>query len=150
MKYGIILVEEVHFFKDFILNIVRRKIECSGFPLNCTAELEKKKYVDDLMEKSMITTSVENIKNDPAGRYLNKIMANSVWGKWTQNPSGQQEIKTCSMIREYHKCLHTGRVKRVTLISDHLLQVEMKQDHDIDGENREKENNRVGLRGKNP
>ena len=60
------------------------------------------------MEKSMITTSVENIKNDPAGRYLNKIMANSVWGKWTQNPSGQQEVKTCSTIREYHKCLHTG------------------------------------------
>ena len=138
------------FFKDFILNIIRRKIECSGFPLNCTTELEKKKYVDDLMEKSMITTSIENIKNDPAGRYLNKIMANSVWGKWTQNPSGQQEVKTCSTIREYHKCLHTGRVKRVTLISDRLLQVEMKQDRDIDGENREKENNRVGLGGKNP
>ena len=26
------------FFKDFILNIIRRKIECSGFPLNCTTE----------------------------------------------------------------------------------------------------------------
>ena len=68
-------------------------------------------------------------------------MANSVWGKWTQNPSGQQKVKTCSTIREYHKCLHTGRVKRVTLISDRLLQVKMKQDRDIDGENRERENN---------
>ena len=38
----------------------------------------------------------------------------------------------------------------MTLISDHLLQVEMKQDCDIDGENRERENNRVGLGGKNP
>ena len=82
--------------------------------------------------------------------YLNKIMANSVWGKWTQNPSGQQEIITCSMKGEYHECLHTGRVKRVSLVSDRLLQVEIKQDRNIDGENKERENNRVGLGGKNP
>ena len=82
--------------------------------------------------------------------YLNKIMANSVWGKWTQNPSGQQEIITCSMKGEYHECLHTGQVKRVSLVSDRLLQVEIKQDRNIDGENKERENNRVGLGGKNP
>ena len=93
---------------------------------------------------------VENIKNDPAGWYLNKIMANSVWGKWTQNPSGQHEIITSSTIHEYHQCLHMGRVKRVSLISDRLLQVEITQDRNIDGENRECENNRVGLGGKNP
>ena len=44
----------------------------------------------------------------------------------------------------------TGRVKRVSLISDRLLQVEIKQDRSIDGENRERENNRMGLGGKNP
>ena len=82
--------------------------------------------------------------------YLNKIMANCVWGKWTQNPSGQQEIITCSMKGEYHECLHMGRVKRVSLVSDRLLQVEIKQDRNIDGENKERENNRVGLGGKNP
>ena len=81
---------------------------------------------------------------------MNRIMANSVWGKWTQNPSGQQEIKTCSTIHEYHECLHTGHVKRVALISDRLLQVEIKQDRSIDGENSERENNRMGLGGKNP
>ena len=52
-------------------------------------------------------------------------------------------------ICEYHKCLYTGHVKRVSLISDRLLQVEIKQDQNIDGENRERENNRVGLGGKN-
>ena len=71
-------------------------------------------------------------------------------GKWTQNPSRQQEIKTCSTICEYHECLHTGLVKRVSLISDRLLQVQIKQDRSIDGENRERENNRMGLGGKNP
>ena len=114
------------FFRDFILNIVRRKIECSGFPPTCTMDESKHFYVDELMEKSLVKTSIECIRSDPVGRYLNKIMANSVWGKWTQNPSGQQEIKTCSTIREYHECLHTGHVKRVSLISDRLLQVEIK------------------------
>ena len=55
-----------------------------------------------------------------------------------QNPSGQQEIVTCSMIHEYHDCLYTGQVKRVSLVSDKLLQVEMKK------ENRERENSRSG------
>ena len=72
-------------------------------------------------------------------------MANSVWGKWTQNPSGQQEIKMCGTIREYHGFLKTGCVKRVSLVSDKLLQVEFKLDRQIDGENRE----RSGLGGKN-
>ena len=67
---------------------------------------------------------MESIRNDPAGRYLNKIMANSVWGKWTQNPSGQQEIKMCGSMREYHDFLKTG--------------CELKLDRQIDGENRER------------
>ena len=95
-----------------------------------------------------MTTSVGAIKKDLADRYLNKIMVNSVWGKWAQNPSGQQEILTCSMIQEYHDCLHTGLVKRVSLVSNRLLQVEMKKDRNIDGENRERENSRSGLAGR--
>ena len=76
-------------------------------------------------------------------------MANSVWGKWTQNPSSQQELKTCNTIRKYHKCLFTGQVKCVSLMSTKLLQVEMKRDRNIEGENRERENSRSGLGGKN-
>ena len=71
--------------------------------------MTKKRYVDELSAKNFVTTSVGAIKKDPAGRYLNKIMANSVWRKLAQNPSGQQEIVTCLMIREYHDCLYTGQ-----------------------------------------
>ena len=77
-------------------------------------------------------------------------MANLVWGKWTQNPASQQEIKTCSNIHKYHECLYSGCVKSVSLMSKKLLQVEMKLHRQIDRENREKENNRGGLGGKNP
>ena len=80
---------------------------------------------------------------------LNKIMTNSVWGKWTQNPSSQQELRTCNTIREYHECLFTGQVKRVSLVSDKFLQVEMKCDRNIEGENHEQENSRSGLGRKN-
>ena len=67
-----------------------------------------------------------------------------------QNPLSQQELITCSTIREYHECLFSGQVKRVSIVSDKLLQVEMKRDQNIDGENREKENSRSSLGGKNP
>ena len=113
-------------FEEFILNIVRRKIECSGFPHWCTTHELKQQYVDGLFEKSYICTNVESIRNDHAGRYLNKIMANSIWGKWTKNPSGQQEIKICGSMHEYHDVLKTGCVKCVSLVSDKLLQGKLK------------------------
>ena len=112
-------------FEELILNIVRCKIECSGFPRWCTTHELKQQYVDGLFEKSYIRMNVESIQND---RYPNKIMANSVWGKWTQNPSGQQEIKMCGCTHEYHDFLKTGCVKHVSLVSDKLLQVELKLD----------------------
>ena len=86
-------------FKDFILNIVRRKIECSGFPTECRDEAAKIRYVNELKQRCGITIShLDKIRKDPAGRYLNKIMANSVWGKWAQNPASQYEIKMCNTI----------------------------------------------------
>ena len=54
-----------------------------------------------------------------------------------------------STIREHHEKLLTGRVKRVSLVSENLMQVEMKCDRSIGGENRESNNNRHGLGGRN-
>ena len=137
-------------FKDFILNIVRRKVECSGFPADCKDTQSKEEYLAEMKRACGIhISSLDKVKKDPAGRYLNKIMANLVWGKWAQNPSSQYEIKMCSAIVEYHKCLLTGCVKRVTLLREDLLQVEIKCDRGIDGENRERENSRSGLGGRN-
>ena len=62
-------------FRDFILNIVKRKIECSGFPVDCNTPEAKQKYVDALKEQCSINIKVEDIRKDPAGRYLNKNMA---------------------------------------------------------------------------
>ena len=137
-------------FRDFILNIVKRKVECSGFPQRCDTLESKKAYLDELRTKCGIPMAgIESVKKDPAGRFLNKIMANSVWGKWAQNPSSQYEVKMCNTIMEYHNCLITGRVKRATLLSRDLLQVEVNCDRNIDGENRERENARSGLGGRN-
>ena len=136
-------------FRDFILNIVRRKIKHSGFPVHCLTDESCSSYVRELEDKCGIKTCVDRIKNDPAGHYFNRIMANSIWGKWTQNLSSQQELKTCNNIKEYHECLFTDQVKHVSLVSTKLLQVEMKRDRNIEGENHERENSRSRLGGKN-
>ena len=47
--------------EEFILNIVRCKIECSGFPHWCTTHKLKQQYVDGLFEKSSMRTNVESI-----------------------------------------------------------------------------------------
>ena len=128
---------------------MRRKLECSGFPLSCESEESKQKYVSSLKEQCGIDIRTSDIKKDSARRYLNKIMANSVWGKWAQNPSSQSSLSICGVIREYHEKLLMGRVKRTALISEKLMQVEMKCDRSIEGENRENANNRSGLGGRN-
>ena len=58
------------FFKDFILNIVRQKIECFGYPMSCISLENKQNYIDQLLERNSIKTSVNDIRFDPAGRYL--------------------------------------------------------------------------------
>ena len=68
------------FFKDFILNIVKRKVECSGFPLSCITKDQCEDYVKQLREQSGIEMTIDLIHQDAVGHYLNKIMANSVWG----------------------------------------------------------------------
>ena len=85
-------------FRDFILNIVKRKIECSGFPVDYNTPEAKQKYVDTLKEQCSFDIKVEDIQKDPAGRYLNKIMANSMWGKWVQNPGSQSSIYLCVIL----------------------------------------------------
>ena len=108
-------------FKEFMLNILRRKLECSGFPISCDSEESKQEYMNSLKEQCRIDKHASDIKKDPAGRYLNKIMANSVWGKWMQNPMAQSGLSTCGMIREYYEKLLTGRVKRTLLVSEKLI-----------------------------
>ena len=136
-------------FNDFILNIVDRKIECSEFPPSCSTREDKLSYMDDVEKNCGIKLDITNIRKDPAGRTLNESMANSIWGKWAQNPAGQSSLKTCSTLKQYHDSLMTGRVKQVALVSDNILQVEMNNDRNIDGENREVHNNGSGLGGQN-
>ena len=92
-------------FRDFILNIVKRKIECSGLPPSCNSDQSKEDYVQSLKKQCSIDLRVDDIRKDPTGRYLNKIMANLVCGKWAQNPFTQSSLTTCGTIREYHERL---------------------------------------------
>ena len=84
---------------------MRRKLECSGFLISCDSEELKQECVNSLKEQYGIDICVSDIEKDLAGRYLNKIMANSVWRNWVQNPMAQSGLSTCGMIREYHENL---------------------------------------------
>ena len=71
-------------------------------------------------------------------------MVNLVWGKWALNPAGQTNFKTRGSLKEYHNSLLMGRVKRVALISDKIMQVELNNNQSIDGENRDTNYNQSG------
>ena len=124
-------------------------MECSDFPPLCVDQDDKVAYITDIKRNCGIKLEMANVRKDPTGRTLNKGMANSVWEKWAQNPGGQSGFRTCSTLKEYHDALRMGHVKRVSLVLDSLLQVELDNDRNVDGENRESFNARNGLGGRN-
>ena len=71
-------------FKDFILNIVHRKIECSDFPPSCVNREDKLSYLNDVKRNCSLKLNMSNVRKDSTGRTLNKSMANSMWEKWAQ------------------------------------------------------------------
>ena len=48
LGYTIMEYKEVWLFRDFILNIVQRKIECSCFPVHCSTDELCSSYVREL------------------------------------------------------------------------------------------------------
>ena len=91
-------------------------------------------------EKQCLTFSKSTFLN--AGSHCtNKTMANSVWGKRSQNSVGQTSFKTYTTLKDFHENLLTGRVKSVSLVSGKMMQIEMDNDRSIEGGNRDINNN---------
>lgn len=89
-------------FKEFVKKFYEIKVQASGYPANCDTEEKKQAFLTEFERR-------EGIKLDPAKMVYNagnracaKLLLNSSWGKFAQNPkrvstklthSGAQAIK---------------------------------------------------------
>ena len=72
-------------FGKVINDLIKGKIEASGFPENCTSEDDKEKYIKSYFEKEKIKLDKNNIIFNAGKRYTFKIAINSFWGKFGQD-----------------------------------------------------------------
>ena len=72
-------------FENMINDLIKGKIEASGWPENCTTEEDKDKYIQSYYEKEKIKLNKENINYNAGKRYTFKIAINSFWGKFGQD-----------------------------------------------------------------
>ncbi|KAK3753686.1 hypothetical protein QZH41_013132, partial [Actinostola sp. cb2023] len=71
-------------FGKYVNTYLRLKQEASGWPAWCHTEEDKQRYVDeDLAHEGIL---LEHIEANPGLRNLVKLMLNSLWGKFGQNP----------------------------------------------------------------
>ena len=66
---------------------LKLKQEASGYPSWCTNDAEKAQYVEDYELHEGIQLDPEKIEKNEGLRSLSKIMLNSHWGKFGQNPN---------------------------------------------------------------
>jgi len=66
---------------------LKEKQQADGFPTWCETEEDKQRYIKDYFEHEGIELDPHKIEQNEGLRSLSKIMLNSHWGKFGQNPN---------------------------------------------------------------
>ncbi|XP_065122769.2 uncharacterized protein [Paramisgurnus dabryanus] len=89
--YVIARIDEVwHFpqrsdnlFREYVKTFLRLKQQASGYPANVVTDADKAKYIRDYYKKEGIRLDPEKISYNPAQRSINKLLLNSLWGRFS-------------------------------------------------------------------
>ncbi|KAL2076320.1 hypothetical protein ACEWY4_028072 [Coilia grayii] len=95
--YMITKVDEVwHFpqrsdtlFSNYVKTFLQYKQEASGYPAHAVTDDEKKAYIHDYFEKEGIRLDPDKICVNPASSSINKLLLNSLWGRFSMRLPGQ-------------------------------------------------------------
>ena len=80
-------------FKEFILEMLRGKMEASGFPKGVNSKSEQLEYIKNIEKETGVLLNRDNISVNPGARQYHKTVLNSLWGKFAQNPSNKSQTE---------------------------------------------------------
>ncbi|CAB3995104.1 DNA polymerase [Paramuricea clavata] len=130
--YQIVQIHEVwHFpetsddlFKDYIDTFLKIKQEASGYPKDCVTKEQRQHYVDEYLEKLGIHLDPQKIEYNPGLRALAKLMLNSFWGKFAQQPNmvKTEQIKDPQVFFDYLTSDEIY-VLDANLVSDDIIEI---------------------------
>jgi hypothetical protein len=77
-------------FTTYINQFLKMKTEASGYPIGCTTEILKDKYINDFLLVEGILLEKTNIKLNEGMRAIAKLMLNSFWGRFGMQSNKKQ------------------------------------------------------------
>lgn len=102
--YVVVKIDEVwHFpqtsdklFCDYVKTFLQFKQQASGYPSHVITKADKQAYIDDYYQKEDIQLDPEKICNNPARRSINKLLLNSLWGRF----SLRENMPNCKLLKK--------------------------------------------------
>ena len=79
-------------FCDYVKKFLRLKQQASGYPSNVITDADKASYINEYYEKEGIQLDPEKISHNPAQRSINKLLLNSLWGRFSMREDLAQTI----------------------------------------------------------
>ncbi|XP_067226351.1 uncharacterized protein [Chanodichthys erythropterus] len=70
-------------FSEYVKTFLRLKQQASGYPSNVVTDSDKETYIQSYFEKEGIQLDPEHINHNPAQRSINKLLLNSLWGRFS-------------------------------------------------------------------
>jgi hypothetical protein len=112
-------------FGDFINTCIKGKIEASGWPRENISEKEKDEYIKNYESNEGIILDKNNIEINPGKRHTFKLVVNSFWGKWGQNPMKMHKTEYIRQPEIFFNMLSddTLEIDDAYLISENVIQV---------------------------
>ena len=101
LGYVVVKVHEVwhweeksnEMFCEYV-NCFAKKQEASGWPSGCTSAESREAYVRDYLEHEGVELDPDAIEYNPVVRSLAKLLLNSFWGTFAQNPVKDKSLCT--------------------------------------------------------
>ena len=108
-------------FREYVNCFVKKKQEASGWPSGCTSEASKEAYVREYLEHEGVELDPNAVEYNPGVRSLAKLMLNSFWGKFAQNPVKDKSMY-CMDASDLYKLLFDNKVevKNVTFFNENV------------------------------
>lgn len=73
-------------FREFVKKFYQIKVQASGYPKNCDTDEKKATFIREFEEKEGIKLDPSKMVYNAGNRACAKLLLNSSWGKFAQNP----------------------------------------------------------------
>jgi hypothetical protein len=118
-------------FTTYINQFLKMKTEASGYPIGCTTEILKDKYINDFLLVEGILLEKTNIKLNEGMRAIAKLMLNSFWGRFGMQ-SNKKQFKLIRKTSDWFSLISDDRyvVHDVDFTHKNYLQVYFSEKND--------------------